>query len=71
MNAVDRAEALSKSRGLPVKKMVIGVDVDMKTFQMMTNGATTVPQCVINGELIGGYEQLMKYFELVDGGQDY
>ena len=65
----DKALKLIGGRGLRSKKLVIGEDLSLSEFTLATNGSTTVPQIFINGNHIGGYEQLVEHFKLVDSGQ--
>lgn len=56
-----RAKALLKERGIDFEEIVLGPNITTKTLQAVT-GATTVPEVFIDGKLIGGYEDLAKYF---------
>ena len=59
----DKAQQLIAQQGMTSKKMIIGQDMTMLEFTLATEGATTVPQVFRRGELIGGYEALVRYFE--------
>tara|TARA_Y100000034_G_C6899879_1_gene415789 strand:+ start:1592 stop:1900 length:309 start_codon:yes stop_codon:yes gene_type:complete len=65
----DKAIQLITASGLRSKKMVVGEDLTLSEFTIVTNGAQTVPQIFINGNHIGGYEALVKHFEAVASGE--
>ncbi|CAD5924493.1 Hybrid peroxiredoxin hyPrx5 [Planktothrix tepida] len=56
-----RAKAFLKERGIDFEEIVLGQNITTKTLQAVT-GATNVPQVFIDGKLIGGSEDLVKYF---------
>jgi glutaredoxin 3 len=52
------AKRLLDSKGLAYEyRAIMGID-SKKEFFEATNGAKSIPQILINGKLIGGYEQL-------------
>lgn len=52
-----RAKTLLTERGIDYEEIVLSQDVTTRSLRAVT-GATTVPQVFIDGELIGGSEQL-------------
>ncbi|HEY9626616.1 MAG TPA: glutathione peroxidase [Coleofasciculaceae cyanobacterium] len=56
-----RAKILLKEKGLAYEEIVLGRDATLRSLRAIT-GATTVPQVFIDGELIGGSEDLSNYF---------
>ncbi|MBI4784697.1 MAG: glutathione peroxidase [Oscillatoriophycideae cyanobacterium NC_groundwater_1537_Pr4_S-0.65um_50_18] len=56
-----RAKALLQEQGLAYEEIVLGRDATLRSLRAIT-GATTVPQVFIDGELIGGSEDLSNYF---------
>jgi len=53
-----KAKALLKSKGLPYKDIDITVDHDLQQEMVERSGRRTVPQIFIDGESIGGYDDL-------------
>jgi glutaredoxin 3 len=47
---------------------VVGSDLTREQFLELFPNARTVPQIVINGKLIGGYDNLVEYFEGTENG---
>ena len=58
-----RAKALLDSYSVSYTEKVVGVDVTREQLLEAAPNARTVPQIIINGEVIGGYEQLSSYIE--------
>jgi glutaredoxin len=58
-----KAVALLNRLGMPFVEKKIGVDVTREQLLEVAPGARTVPQIVINGQVIGGYDDLAKYVE--------
>lgn len=58
-----RAKALLDSYSVSYTEKVVGVDVTREQLLEAAPNARTVPQIIINGEAIGGYEQLSSYIE--------
>lgn len=55
-----KAKALLKSHELEYTETVIGKDVSREDFLEIFPEARTVPQIIMDGELIGGFEELSK-----------
>lgn len=53
-----RAKKLLAIQGIPYQEIVIGTDVTREEFLELIPNAKTVPQIIIDNELIGGYNQL-------------
>lgn len=53
-----RAKKLLSIQGIPYQEIVIGTDVTREEFLELIPNAKTVPQIIIDNELIGGYNQL-------------
>lgn len=58
-----RAKHLLQNYSIPFTEKVVGVDVTREELLEAAPNARTVPQIIINGEVIGGYEQLSTYIE--------
>ncbi|MDJ1185519.1 glutathione peroxidase [Roseofilum casamattae] len=56
-----KAKALLKEKGLEFEEMVLSDAVSTRSLKAVT-GKTTVPQVFIDGQLIGGSEDLEAYF---------
>ena len=56
------AKLLLKEKGLQYEALIVGKDVTSKTLQTIT-GRSTVPQVYIDGQHIGGSEDLERYFQ--------
>jgi len=54
----DMAKALLKQKSIVFEEKIVGVDVTREQLLEAVPNAKTVPQIFLNGELIGGYEQL-------------
>lgn len=55
-----KAKALLKSRGLEFKEIAIGKDISREDFLDQFPNIRTVPQIIMNGEHIRGYDGLVK-----------
>ena len=55
-----KAKALLKGYGLEYKEIVIGRDISREEFLDTYPNARTVPQIILDGEHIGGYDDLAK-----------
>jgi glutaredoxin 3 len=53
-----RAKRLLEERGIPFTEIDVGADDDLRADLIRRTGRRTVPQIFINGESIGGYEEL-------------
>jgi glutaredoxin len=58
-----KAKTVLSLRNIKFTEKKIGVDVTREQLLEAIPNARTVPQIVINGDSIGGYEQLLKYIE--------
>ena len=58
-----RAKKLLETYSIPYTEKVVGVDVTREELLEAAPNARTVPQIIINKEVIGGYEQLSSYME--------
>ena len=59
----DRAKALCEQRGFAYEYKTLGTDYSKEELLENFPGARTVPQIVVNGLKVGGYEQFTKYIE--------
>lgn len=58
-----KAKQVLSMRNIRFTERKIGVDVTREQLLEAVPAARTVPQIVINGSSIGGYEQLVRYIE--------
>ena len=61
----DRAKKLLSSKNFNYTERCIGTDLTKEQFKALFPDKYTVPQIIIDGNLIGGYTELEEYF---DGG---
>jgi glutaredoxin len=59
----DRAKALCETRQYKYTYKTLGDDYSKEELLEMFPGARTVPQIIINGTKIGGYNELVNYIE--------
>ena len=59
----DKAKALCEQRGFDYEYKSLGTDYTKEELLETFPGARTVPQIVINGNKIGGWDQMVKYIE--------
>ena len=59
----DKAKALCEQRGFAYEYKTLGADYTKEELLETFPGARTVPQIVINGQKIGGWDQMVKYIE--------
>jgi glutaredoxin len=59
----DKAKALCEQRGFAYEYKTLGTDYTKEELLETFPGARTVPQIVINGQKIGGWDQMVKYIE--------
>lgn len=59
----ERAKTLLDSRGIAYEYKQLGVDFEREDILAEFPQARTFPQIVINGQKIGGYDQLGSYLE--------
>jgi glutaredoxin 3 len=65
-----KAKAFLEKQGIPYDEVRIDLDREaMKEFSVVTNGARTVPQIVVDGKCIGGFAELTELH--MDGGLDH
>lgn len=65
-----KAKAFLDKRGIAYDEIRIDLDrAAMKEFSVVTNGARTVPQIVVDGKCIGGFTELTELH--MDGGLDH
>lgn len=55
-----KAKALLKTQNMEYTEVRIGSDITRDEFLETFPNARTVPQIVFNGELVGGYDDLVK-----------
>ena len=53
-----RAKALLEQRGIPYEEISLDGDRDFRRTLRALTGGSTVPQIVVDGEVIGGYAEL-------------
>lgn len=59
----DAAKSLFERMGVKYNQYKVGTDVTREQLLEIAPNARTVPQIVINGDLIGGYDDLCEYIE--------
>jgi glutaredoxin len=59
----EKAKALCETRELEYEYRTLGVDYTKEELLETFPGARTVPQIVVNGQKVGGYEQFTQYLE--------
>jgi glutaredoxin 3 len=65
-----KAKAFLDKRGIDYEEVRIDLDrAALKEFSVVTNGARTVPQIVVDGKCIGGFTELTELH--MDGGLDH
>jgi len=67
-NFCDQAKALLKQRNITFEERKIGDGYSKEELLEAVPTARTVPQIIINGNLIGGFTELKKYIEETAGG---
>jgi len=58
-----KAKVLLETQHMEFVEKKIGVDVTREQLLEIAPGARTVPQIVIDGTVIGGYDQLAQYLK--------
>jgi len=58
-----KAKHLLEMRQIPFVEQVVGKDVTREELLEAAPNARTVPQIIINGKSIGGYDQLVTYID--------
>lgn len=56
-----RAKAWMKEHGIPYEEIDVSSSADFSKMKEDIPGAVTVPQILIDGHVIGGYDNLMEY----------
>ncbi len=65
-----KAKAFLDKRGIAYDEVRIDLDrAALREFSVVTNGARTVPQIVVDGKCIGGFTELTELH--MDGGLDH
>lgn len=65
-----KAKAFLDKRGIAYDEVRIDLDREsMREFSVVTNGARTVPQIVVEGKCVGGFTELTELH--MDGGLDH
>lgn len=59
----DRAKELLRSKGMQYLESRIGVDILREDFMCLFPEVKTVPLIIIEGEKIGGYNELCEYLD--------
>ena len=59
----DQAKALLSSKGIKYEEKKIGDGYTKEELLESVPNARSVPQIVVNGEVIGGFTELKKYLE--------
>jgi glutaredoxin len=62
----DQAKALLKQKGIAFEERKIGDGFTKEELLEAIPTARTVPQIIINEELVGGFTELKKYLEKVE-----
>jgi len=63
-----RAKKHLEDRSIPFNYYLVGEDVGIDFIIENFSGVNTVPIVQVNGNYIGGYEQLVSYLEETAGG---
>ncbi len=58
-----KAKDLLSSRQIEYNSIHVGKDISIVDFSARFPGFTKVPQIIINGEHVGGYDDLARYLE--------
>ena len=58
----DMAKTLLKNKGIEFEEKVVGVNFTREEVLEAVPNARSVPQIVLDGKLIGSYEDLKKHF---------
>jgi glutaredoxin len=64
----NKAKDLISTYGLVYNDYHVGKDITPMEFREIFPGFTKVPQIKINGQHIGGYDELVKYLEETSNG---
>jgi glutaredoxin 3 len=64
----DQAKALLTQRGIKYEERKIGDGYSREELLEAVPNARTVPQIIINGNMIGGFTELRDYLENTAGG---
>jgi glutaredoxin 3 len=65
-----KAKAFLDKRGIAYDEVRVDLDRSaLKEFSVVTNGARTVPQIVVDGKCVGGFTELTELH--MDGGLDH
>jgi len=59
----DKAKAFCEQKGLDYTYKSLGTDYQVNELLEMFPGAKTVPQIIVGGNKIGGFDKLEKYIE--------
>jgi glutaredoxin len=62
----DQAKALLKMKGIEYEEKIIGDGYLKEDLLEAVPGARSVPQIVLDGELVGGFQELKKRLENVN-----
>jgi len=62
----DMAKSLLKNKGVAFEERMIGADWTREQLLEEIPQARTVPQIILNGEYIGGYDQLKAHYNKQD-----
>ena len=67
----DKAVNLCKLKNLEYTKLMLDVDYTREELLEQFPNARTFPQIILNGEKIGGYYELEKWFEMNSFDEDF
>lgn len=59
----DQAKSLLKNKGIDFEERKIGQSWTKEDLLKVVPNARTVPQIIINDQLIGGFKELQEYFK--------
>lgn len=62
------AKELLQNKGLQYEEHVVGSTISRNDFLEKFPGVKTVPQILVNGQRIGGYDKLTEWVKLHDSG---
>ena len=60
-NYCEAAKNLLSNKGIEFENLVIGKDIDRDQVLEKANGWTTVPLVFVDGQMIGGFNELQSY----------
>lgn len=59
----DRAKMLMQEKGIQFNESKIGVNITREEFMETFPGVQTLPHIIVDGSTVGGYQQLVEFFD--------